>query len=92
VPVCAPQPYTSPLPCHGPADKDQNFQMLRAKGVDTMKISIRDATYLDFIQFGLVGTGSRYGAAVAEFYTLAWFDKYLRGASAPAIGAAPSGG
>src|SRR5207249_3281768 len=39
------------------------------------------ATHLDYTQFGLAGTGSRYGAAVAEYYTLAWFDRYLRGAT-----------
>ena len=78
VPVCVPQPYTSPPDYHGPGNKDQDFQRLRAAGVDTMKVSIRDATHLDYTSFGLAGTGSRYGAAVASYYTLAWFDKYLR--------------
>ena len=80
VPVCVPQPYTSPPDPLGPGTKDQDFQRLRAAGVDTMKVSLRAATHLDFTQFGLVGTGSRYGDAVAEYYTLAWFDRYLRGA------------
>jgi hypothetical protein len=79
VPVCVPQPYTSPPDPLGPGDKDTDFQRLRAAGVDTMKVSLRDATHLDFTQFGIAGTGSRYGAAVAEYYTLAWFDRYLRG-------------
>jgi dienelactone hydrolase len=87
VPVCVPQPYTSPPDYHGPGTKDQDFQMLRAAGVDTMKVSLRAATHLDYTQFGLAGTGSRYGAAVAEYYTLAWFDKYLRGAGDPALAA-----
>ena len=78
--MCVPQPYTSPPDPLGPGTKDQDFQRLRAAGVDTMKVSLRAATHLDFTQFGLVGTGSRYGAAVAEYYTLAWFDRYLRGA------------
>ena len=81
VPVCVPQPYTSPPDYHGPGTKDRDFQMLRAARVDTMKVSIRAATHLDYTQFGLAGTGSRYGAAVAEYYTLAWFDRYLRGAT-----------
>lgn len=80
VPVCVPQPYTSPPDPHGPGDKDTDFQRLRAAGVDTMKVSLRAATHLDFTQFGIAGTGSRYGAAVASYYTLAWFDRYLRGA------------
>ena len=81
MPVCVPQPYTSPPDPLGPGDKDTDFQRLRAAGVDTMKVSLRSATHLDFTQFGIAGTGSRYGAAVAEYYTLAWFDRYLRGAS-----------
>ena len=79
VPVCLPQPYTAPPDPLGPGDKDTDFQRLRAAGVDTMKVSLRAATHLDFTQFGIGGTGSRYGAAVAEYYTLAWFDRYLRG-------------
>ena len=79
VPVCVPQPYTSPPDPLGPGDKDTDFQRLRAAGVDTMKVALRAATHLDFTQFGIAGTGSRYGAAVAEYYTLAWFDRYLRG-------------
>jgi dienelactone hydrolase len=79
VPVCVPQPYTAPPDPLGPGNKDEDFRRLRAAGVDTMKISLRAATHLDFTQFGLAGTGSRYGAAVAAYYTLAWFDRYLRG-------------
>jgi len=79
VPVCVPQPYTSPPDPLGPGDKDTDFQRVRAAGVDTMKVSLRAATHLDFTQFGAAGTGSRYGAAVAEYYTLAWFGRYLKG-------------
>lgn len=82
VPVCVPQPYQAPPDPLGPGDKDTDFQRLRAAGIDTMKISLRAATHLDFTQFGLAGTGSRYGAAVAGYYTLAWFDRYLRHDSA----------
>src|SRR4051794_14722432 len=77
VPVCVPQPYTSPPNPLGPGNKDNDFRRLRKHGVDTEKIALRAATHLDFTQFG-IGTGSRYGAAVAFYYTLAWFDRYLR--------------
>ena len=43
-----------------------------------MKVALRAATHLDFTQF-VPGTGSRYGAVVSSYYTLAWFDRYLRG-------------
>jgi hypothetical protein len=50
-----------------------------AAGVDSMKVALRAATHLDFTQFP-PGTGSRYGAVTTSYYTLAWFDRYLRGA------------
>jgi dienelactone hydrolase len=78
VPVCVPQPYPSPPDPKGPGNKDEDFRRVRAAGVDTMKVALRAATHLDFTQFG-TGTGSRYGAAVAFYYTLAWFDRYLKG-------------
>jgi dienelactone hydrolase len=77
VPVCVPQPYTSPPDPKGPGNKDEDYQRLRAAGIDTMKVALRAATHLDFTQFG-IGTGSRYGAAVTFYYTLAWFDRYLK--------------
>ena len=80
VPVCIPQPYTSPPDPRGPGTKDQDFQRVAAAGVDTMKVTLRAATHLDFTQLS-PGTGSRYGAAVALYYTRAWFDRYLKGAS-----------
>jgi hypothetical protein len=79
VPVCVPQPYTSPPDPLGPGTKDEDFRRVRAAGIDTMKVALRSATHLDFTQFGIAGTGSRYGAAVASYYTLSWFDRYLRG-------------
>jgi dienelactone hydrolase len=80
VPVCIPQPYTSPPDPLGPGNKDEDFRRLRDAGVDSMKVTLRAATHLDFTQL-TPGSGSRYGAAVAFYYTLAWFDRYLRGAT-----------
>ncbi|MDX6667828.1 MAG: hypothetical protein QOK04_1208, partial [Solirubrobacteraceae bacterium] len=79
VPVCVPQPYPSPPDPKGPGNKDEDFQRVGAAGVDSMKVALRAATHLDFTQFP-PGTGSRYGAVTTSYYTLAWFDRYLRGA------------
>jgi hypothetical protein len=91
VPVCLPQPFckvqdcnpprsfTTPPDPYGPGNKDEDFRRVKRAGVDTMKVTLRAATHLDFTQF-VPGTGSRYGAPVAFYYTLAWFDRYLRGA------------
>lgn len=78
VPVCLPEPYdTAPDPL-GPGNKDRDFQRLRAAGVDTMKASLRSSTHLDFTEMN-VGQGSRHGAVVTSYLTLAWFDRYLKG-------------
>jgi hypothetical protein len=61
----------------GPHPKDLGFQELKAAGVDTMLVMPRAATHLDYSLFG--GGTSRYGEAVIQYYTLAWFDRYLKG-------------
>ena len=44
-----------------------------------MKVALRAATHLDFTEFPQAN-GSRHGVVTAFYYTLAWFDRYLRGA------------
>lgn len=78
VPVCLPQPHTAPPDPLGPGNKDRDFQRLRAARVDTMKLTLRSATHLDFTEMTL-GQGSRYGAVVTSYLTNAWFDRYLKG-------------
>jgi dienelactone hydrolase len=77
VPICNPIAYDAPPDPRGPGNKDEDFQRTSAAGVDSMKVALRAATHLDFTQLG-PGTGSRYGAVVTSYYTLAWFDRYLR--------------
>jgi dienelactone hydrolase len=89
VPVCVPQPFCKLQECHppqsftsqpdpyGPGNKDEDFRRVSGAHVDSMKVTLRAATHLDFTQF-TPGTGSRYGAVVSFYYTLAWFDRYLR--------------
>jgi dienelactone hydrolase len=77
VPVCVPEPYATPPDPDGPGNKGTDFERVSAARIDSMKISLRAATHLDFTQFS-PGVGSRYGAAVTFYYTLAWFDRYLK--------------
>ena len=77
VPVCLPVRYSSPPDPLGPGNKDEDFQRVRRAGVDTMKIALRAMTHLTFTEFPQAN-GSRYGNADAFYYTLAWFDRYLR--------------
>jgi dienelactone hydrolase len=78
VPVCLPERYAQPPDPHGPGNKDEDFQRVSGAQIDSMKISLRAATHLDFTQFSPTPPSSRYGAIVASYYTLAWFDRYLK--------------
>jgi dienelactone hydrolase len=79
VPVCLPERRSTPPDPRGPGNKDEDFRRLRAVSVDTMKIALRAATHLDFTEWP-EANGSRYGAVTTFYYTLAWFDRYLKGA------------
>ena len=80
VPVCLPERYASPPDPLGPGNKDEDFQRVGKAGVDAMKVSLRAATHLDFTEFPQAN-GSRYGVVTALYYTLGWFDRYLKGAT-----------
>jgi dienelactone hydrolase len=82
VPVCLPVAYSTPPDPHGPGDKDTDFQRVSAAGVDSMKVSLRAATHLDFTEFAPTPPSSRFGAIVASYYTLAWFERYLKSSTA----------
>lgn len=68
---------------HDPGDKWQDFDRARAQGTDTMKIVLRAATHLDWVP--LVAAASQYGEAVSAYYTIAWYDRYLKGGDDAAV-------
>jgi dienelactone hydrolase len=80
VPICLPERRPEPVDPHGPGNKDEDFQRVAAAGVDTMRVSLRAATHLDFTEFPQAN-GSRYGVVTTLYYTLAWFDRYLAGSN-----------
>jgi len=47
-----------------------------------MKIALRATAHLDFVPGE--PSGNRYGETVAVYYTIAWLDRYLKGADDPA--------
>ena len=81
-PVCQPTPSPTPPDPEGPGTKGQDFQLLKAAGIDTMQIGLRAALHLDWT----VGetAGNRYAEAMTTWYTTAWFDRYVRGVTDPA--------
>ena len=78
VPVCLPERREARPDPLGPGNKDEDFQRLQAAKVDTMKIALRAATHLDFTEWAPFNA-SRHGTVTTLYYTLAWFDRYLKG-------------
>jgi hypothetical protein len=57
------------------------FDQLAAAGVDTMSITTRASDHYEFgyQPYPADFPSSRYGERVAFYYSLAWFDRYLKG-------------
>lgn len=66
-------------------DRFQDFRFAREQGIDSMKLVLRAATHLDWVP--MVAAASRYGEAVSAYYTIAWFDRYLKGLDDPEMAA-----
>lgn len=64
-----------------PGNKFEDYDRVVAQGTDSMKLVLRAATHLDWVP--RASAASRYGEAVSAYYTLAWFDRYLKGLRDP---------
>ena len=62
-----------------PQSKAGAFQQLAKAGTDTMQIALRSSTHLEYTYVPYILPASRLGERVAFYYSLAWFDRYLRG-------------
>ncbi len=54
------------------------FDIWVAHGVDSMVVVPRASTHLDYTDESPVLPASRWGQAMASYYTQAWLDKYLK--------------
>jgi dienelactone hydrolase len=56
------------------------YDQMRKAGVDSMAIVTRASTHYEWDQQSAIGSlpASRYGQVVSLYYTLAWFDRYLK--------------
>lgn len=59
-----------------PEGKKGAFNKWRAAGVDTMLVSPRAATHMEW-SYQPPASASTWGNAIGAFYTAAWFDRYL---------------
>lgn len=76
-----PNPHGYELGTADPGNKHEDHDRAVAQGVDSMKLVLRAATHLDWVP--RASAASRYGEAVSMYYTLAWFDRYLKGRTDP---------
>jgi dienelactone hydrolase len=73
-------PPTPNLSVPDPAAKDVASRAYTSAGVDTGEIVIRGGSHLDFSYIPLAAFGaSLRGADLVDWYTTAWFDKYVKG-------------
>ena len=62
-----------------PLEKQSGYQALAAAGVDTAEVVLRGATHLEYTYIPVLLPASRLGERFASHYTVAWFDRYLKG-------------
>ena len=55
------------------------FTTLAEAGIDTAEVVLRGATHLEYTYIDAVLPASRLGERMASYYTVAWFDRYLKG-------------
>ncbi|MGH8458139.1 MAG: thrombospondin type 3 repeat-containing protein, partial [Nevskiales bacterium] len=73
--------FFNPTPTNSPPPADSGmgaFNALKGAGIDSMRVSLRSSTHLEWTYIPLILPASRYGERVSMHYTLAWFDRYVR--------------
>ena len=73
--------FFNPTPAQSPPDPQSRaaaFKQLSDAGTDVMQIALRSSTHLEYTYVPYILPASRLGERVAFYYTLAWFDRYVR--------------
>lgn len=55
------------------------FERFRAAGIDSYQVALRSSTHLEWTYIPYILPASSEGERVAMHYTLAWFDRHLKG-------------
>ena len=74
--------FFNPTPQQGAPDPDTKsaaYHQLVAHGTDAMQVNLRSSTHLEYTYVPYILPASRLGERVAFHYTLAWFDRYVKG-------------
>ncbi|MCU1600283.1 MAG: hypothetical protein JWO22_992 [Frankiales bacterium] len=84
------QPATSVPNPHGGTNGgggagDKGYVQLAKAGIDSQLVSFRNGTHLTYSYIPLVLPSNQLSERFAFHYTLAWFDRYLRGGANPYV-------
>lgn len=74
--------FFNPTPQNGAPNADAKlagYKALQERGTDTMSVTLRSSTHLEWTYVPYILPASRLGERVSMHYTLAWFDRYLKG-------------
>ena len=71
-------PSSMSAPPDPQGSKAQEYLDLAGRGTDAMQVTLRGSTHLEYTYVPYILPASRLGERVAMYYTLAWFDRYLR--------------
>lgn len=55
------------------------FEKFKTAGVPSMQVALRSSMHLEWTYVPYILPASKTGERVAMYYTLAWFDRYLKG-------------
>jgi dienelactone hydrolase len=73
--------FFNPTSMSAPPDphaQDGAYKQLTAMGTDSMIVQLRSSTHLEYTYVPYILPASRLGERVAFYYTLAWFDRYVK--------------
>jgi len=62
-----------------PHAQDAAYKQLTGAGTDAMVVQLRSSTHLEYTYVPYILPASRLGERVAMYYTLGWFDRYVKG-------------
>lgn len=67
--------YSAPNPASHLAAHDKWVDA----GLDTFSVTIRGGTHIEWTEIPWILPATAYGTQLADYYTLAWFDRYVMG-------------
>lgn len=74
--------FLNPQPTYSAPDKTSHLgahDKWKDAGLDTFSVTIRGGTHIEWTEIPWILPATAYGTQLADYYTLAWFDRYVMG-------------